>query len=140
MAYGIKKSRRWAWLAEVFRRARARRLANALLVLVAGFTLFTLWWSHKLSMPPSELSPWPSPASVPAENASFSAASALDSARALIKTARTNEYRGKIGEVADLWREALALLDRISRAAPGFQAAEVEELTRQCEDKLRKAK
>ncbi len=140
MAYGIKKSRRWVWLAEVFRRARTRRLAIALLVLVAGFTLFALWWSRELSSPPRDLSPWPAPARAPAEDASFSAASALDSARALIKTARTNEYRGKIGEVADLWQEALALLDRISRAAPGFQAAEVEELTRQCEDKLRKLK
>jgi hypothetical protein len=140
MAYGIKKPRRWSWLAEYFRREKARKIAVILLVVVVALSLFAVWWGRELSQynqpPPSSLES----GTLPEEETSWAVSSAYARAEILIRKAQANEYRGRIGEVADLWREAYFLLDRIRRADPSFQAAEVAEKTLLCENKLRKLK
>jgi len=141
MAYGIKKPRRWSWLAEVFRRARTRRALLLLLLPIVFFAVLVAWWMRSLSSPPpSPASSLETAAAFPEEGAEFSVQSGYALAESLIKKAQANEYKGRTREVVEYYRQALALLDRIGRADPSFSPGEVADKARFCENKLRKMK
>ncbi|MCX6348480.1 MAG: hypothetical protein NTV79_03115 [Candidatus Aureabacteria bacterium] len=143
MAYGIKKPRRWSWLAEAFRRARTRRALLILLLSIVFSAVLVAWWMRSLLSPP----PSPGPllemaAAFPEEEeeAEFSVQSGYALAESLIRKAQANEYKGRMREVVEYYRQALDLLDRIGRADPSFSPGEVAEKSRLCENKLRKMK
>ena len=135
MSPSFQTGRRSAILARRIRRRRLRfrlALVLAIIILVPGFFLFYAYyleWPDGVSGQPEETG-----------EKKFDPQLVYTKARSLLENGRSNEHRGRRSQVKSQYREALELMEMISKEAPEYRPEQLRRDIEFLRGRLRKVR